>query len=581
LEELGRQFDEPTCSAHRQYEALRAFYLDGLSSAEAAKKFGYTVGSFRVLCHSFRKHPGGARKFFVDSIAGAVAEEEEQEPENVTLIVELRKQNLSIYDISATLKPRGIKLSPAAISKILREQGFTKLPRRARDNRFNAVETGTIPAEQADVRRFDFEGKSFTTKFGGLFLLVPYLVDSRLSELAREHLPGTETVPAEHALRSLLALKLFGTARAGHVMSYVFDQGLALFSGLNCIPKRSFLGEYSRRVDPDAAKQLIEQWFRDARNLGLELGTSFDVDFHTIPFHGDDPLVGKHYISKRSRKQKGNLAFLVWDAENTHFCFANGAIPKGGQADEIIKFADYWKGREGGDNAYPDELIFDSTLTTYSNLAKLDQRGIKFITLRRRSKKLIDELWQRGKSEWRKIAVDNVSRQFRYPHIIDENINLPHYGTIRQIAIKGLGHEQPTLLITNHKRTSAGQLIGRYARRMIIENGIADSIDFFHMDSLSSSVALRVDHDLMLTLIAGSIYRIFAGEIGGAYVTAKFAHIFRDFIDAVADVKVTSTEVEVRYQRRSHNPLLIKSGLLCKDTIVPWWGGKRLILKLK
>ena len=245
-------------------------------------------------------------------------------------------------------------------------------------------------ADAADVRQLDLSPRHFRTKFGGLFLFLPYLVSADLDTiLARCGFPGSKMIPAACAVRSLLALKLFGSARHSHVMSSVFDEGLALFAGLNVIPKRSFLTEYSCRINPACYPALMRDWFDVVNGLGLKRGTSFDLDFHTIPFHGEDALVEKHYISKRSRRQKGMLAFLAQDAETRVFCYANGELRKDQQNDEIIRFVDFWKQRTG---RLPEELIFDSKLTTYANLGKLNRMGIEFITLRRRSQKLLDEV---------------------------------------------------------------------------------------------------------------------------------------------------------------------------------------------
>lgn len=142
-------------------------------------------------------------------------------------------------------------------------------------------------------------------------------------------LPGTKQVPAACAMRSLLALKLFGNARHSHVMSPVFDEGLALLAGLNVITRRSFLTEYSCRIDPECYPKLMRQWFDAVGRVGLKRGTSFDLNFHTIPFHGEDALIEKRYVSKRSRRQKGVLAFLAQDATTWVFCYANGDIRKG------------------------------------------------------------------------------------------------------------------------------------------------------------------------------------------------------------------------------------------------------------
>jgi hypothetical protein len=377
-------------------------------------------------------------------------------------------------------------------------------------------------------------------------------------------------------VRSLRALKLFGNARHSHVMSSVLDEGLALFAGLNVVPKRSFLTEYSGRVDPACYPTLMRHWFDTVSRLGLKWGASFDLDFHTIPFHGDDALVEKHYVSKRSRRQKGMLAFLAQDADTRVFCYANGELRKGEQNDEILRFIDYWKQRTG---RLPEELIFDSKLTTYANLSKVNRMGIQFITLRRRSPQLLDAIAKTPASAWRRIELESRSRAYKTPRILDRQITLSGYdGPIRQLTITELGHEEPTLLLTNQLTRSPVRLVGRYAQRMLIENNIEDGIDFFHMDALSSAVALKINCDLQLTLMASSLYRLLAVRIGHGYEVAKSRHLFRDLIEASAEVSITEDEIVVRFQKRAHNPLLIAAGFDETDEVVPWMGRKRLRL---
>src|SRR5207253_10666909 len=103
--------------------------------------------------------------------------------------------------------------------------------------------------------------------------------------LGEAGLPGSKKIPAAHAMRALLALKLFGNARHSHVMSDVFDEGLALFAGLNVMPKRAFLTEYSCRIDPVCSPVLMRLWHEAVSTLGLQYGTSFVLVFHSIPFH--------------------------------------------------------------------------------------------------------------------------------------------------------------------------------------------------------------------------------------------------------------------------------------------------------
>jgi transposase len=568
---LARRFLEPSNSTHRQYEALRAYFVEGLPSAQAAARFGYTPGSFRVLVHQFRHQP--RREFFLPPAReGRPPGKQERLRQQV---ISLRKQNLSVHDITRSLARDGESLSPAAVATILKEEGFAKLPRRRDEERPDQLRP--VVGDVADVRQLDLAPRVLHTKFGGLFLFLPDLVAADLDGvLARSSFPGSDMVPAACAMRSLLALKLFGAARHRHVMSYVLDEGLALFAGLNAIPKRSFLTEYSCRIAPSCYPRLMRHWFNTVSRLGLRWGASFDLDFHTIPFHGEDALVEKHYVSKRSRSQKGMLAFLAQDAETHVFCYANAELRKDQRDDEILRFVDFWKRRTGH---LPEELIFDSKLTTYAKLGELNRMGIQFITLRRRSKKLLAEITRTPMSAWRRVELENVSRAYRTPRVLDRRITLKDYdGPLRQLTIAELGHEDPTLLLTNQLKRSASHLIGRYAQRMLIENNIEDGIDFFHMDALSSAVAMKVNCDLQLTLMASSLYRLLAVRVGNGYETVKSRHLFLDLIDATADITITEAQVVVKFQKRAHNPLLIAAGFDKTNVVIPWLGGKRLRL---
>jgi len=571
LTSYARAFLEPRNAAHRQYEALRAYFVEGQPSAEVAERFGYTPGSFRVLCHHFRQNP--EREFFLTARRGRPPSAE-GDPDRER-IVALRKQNLSIYDISDALATLGRTRSPASVAVVLKEEGFVRLPRRRDDERPAVVRPQA--ADVADVRQLDLSPRQFRTKFGGLFLFVPYLAAIPFETLLTQAgFPGSAMVGAAHAMRSLLALKLFGNARHSHVMSYVFDEGLATFAGLNVMPKRAFLTEYSCRIDPRAYPKLMGAWFEAVTRLGLEWGTSFDLDFHTIPFHGEDALVEKHYVSKRSRSQKGLLAFLAQDAGSRVFCYAHGELRREERDDEILRFVEYWRQQTGH---LPDELVFDSKLTTYQNLDRLTQLGIDFITLRRRSKNMLADVARQPLSAWRRIQLDRVPRAYRTPRILDQTVELRHYqGRCRQLVVADLGHEEPTFLLTNQMRHSSAKLVGRYAQRMVIENGIADGIDFFHMDALSSAVPMKVNCDLQLTLMASSLYRLLGAHIGNGYATAKSRHLFRDFVDAVALVTITEEELIVRFQKRAHNPLLLSAGFADRNPPLPWLGGRRLRL---
>jgi len=230
-----RFFREPASSAQRQYEALRAYFVEGGSSADVAQCFGYTPGSFRVLCHHFRR---SKPDFFRELKRGPHTQPKKDAVRE--LILGMRKQNLSIYDIASALKTRQTPLSTTAIWEILHEEGFARLPRRQDAERPAALHP--TAAAFADCREFSLAPRRFPTQLGGLFLFLPLLADCDLPGLVRQAgYPGSKMIPAPQAWLSLLGLKLSSTERKSHVMDLVFDPALALFAGLNVVPKRSYL----------------------------------------------------------------------------------------------------------------------------------------------------------------------------------------------------------------------------------------------------------------------------------------------------------------------------------------------------
>jgi hypothetical protein len=425
----------------------------------------------------------------------------------------MRKRNLSVYDIQRELTVAGHSISINALAVLLREEGFARLPRR-RDEERPTVLRPEIQAA-ADVRRLDLESRSFRTSLGGLFLFIPLMKDIRFGEVLRQaELPSSVMVPAEQALRTLLALKLVGKERKSHVMDLVCDQGVAMFAGLNVVPKRSYLASYGSRVDHRASVRLMAAWFDEVRHAGLPRGDSIDVDFHSVPANTAVEPLEKHYISSRSRSQQGVLVFLARDAQARVMCYAHAGIPKEQKAAEVLRFADFWKERTG---SVPAELVFDSQLTTYQHLHQLNRRGIRFLTLRRRTHQMLGRIWSLPTSAWRRITLPSLTRAFRTPKVLDERIELPGYqGKLRQISIIDLGHEEPTILLTNNTKESCPTLVTRYAQRMLIENGISEAIQFFHLDALSSMVGMKVDFDLQITLMASSLYRLLAERSAGS-----------------------------------------------------------------
>ena len=574
LTDESRFFLVPEKPLHRQYEALRAYFVDQLPSQEVAPRFGYTPGTFRVLCSEFRHDAARQQRFFQDVRHGPHAAQRRDAVRD--LVIRLRKQNLSVYDIQAELAERGQQISINALSILLHEEGFARLPRRGDEERPARQHPDAAPV--ADARALDLSPRSFHSGVAGLFLFLPLLQSIDFGALVQAaELPGTEMVPAAHALRTLLALKLLGKERTSHVMELVFDPGIALFAGLNVVPKRSFLAEYSGRVDPRSNLRLMSAWAEVAATAGLGCGASFDLDFHTVPANSEAEPLDKHYVSRRSRSQKGILTFLARDVQENVLCYGNAGVPKDQRDGEVLRFVEFWLARTG---RLPEELVFDSQLTTHATLHQLQERGIAFITLRRRSRKLVGSVFSAPAAQWRRVTLPALTRQFRNPRVLDTQVTLPGYpGPLRQLAITDLGHEEPTILLTNRLRASVVDLITRYAQRMLIENGIADAINFFHLDALSSMVGLKVDFDLQMTLMASALYRLMAQRIGREYRRATAKTLFRKLLDVSGDVHITPTAVVVDLARRAHNPFLVSARLTDQPIAVPWLKNMPVVLR--
>jgi hypothetical protein len=563
-----RFFLEPSSPRQRQYEALRAYFVEQRPSAEVARAFGYSPGAFQVMCHHFRRTADP--QFFINSRPGPRLQPKKSAARE--LIIELRKANHSVYEISQALKEHSLTLSPTAVREVLKAEGFAALPRRLDEERPPSVGPGTEPV--ADVRQFSLAPRQFHTRFGGLFLFAPLLARLDLQALARvARLPSSRMIPAAHALRACLALKLCSIERKSHVMSLVADPGLALFAGLNACPKKSYLCEATSRVSHAQTMALVATFQQQiAPEQGLP-GQSFNLDFHSVPYHGEHPAVQRHYVAMRSRRQSSILTFLAQDADGQAFCYSNADLRKGEEADEILRFVAFWEKHHG---ARPRHLVFDSRLTTYANLVKLHDMGITFMTLRRRSPALLKEIALLPRSAWRTVELDVPTRKYRTPRVFEQSARIEGQ-TFRQLFIQDLGHDEPTILLTNDRRTSVAALITRYARRMLIENALSDAVRFFHMNALSSAVGLKVDFDMALLVIASGLYRLLARQMRG-YADAQARRIYRDLVDMPASVRIERDGVHVQFHRRAHLPIIVASGLLDTPVPIPWWGNLPLTM---
>lgn len=538
--------------------------MEGRPAAEVAAALGYTTSAFESVVRDFR---AGDREFFVERRPGpkvAPAKEAAR-----ARIVELRRAGHSIDEIGAALAAEGMPLNRTGISEVVAEEGFERLWRRP-DPARGAPRRESLP--RAEVLDFDEFPARCETKLAGLLLAVPDLVALDLPGLvAAAGYPGTSAIPAISSLLSLLALKLVGVRRVSHVDDLAADPAAGLFAGLVALPKATALTTYSYRLTHERQRRFLAALDGAMLAAGLAEGGDFDVDFHAVMHWGEDAALEKHYVPRRSQRTRSVLTFFAQDAGTHNLVYANADISKAAQAREVIAFCDHWKAFSGTD---PATLVLDQRVTTQDALGELDGRGIRFITLRTRSAALVRHIDAIDAKAWKTVTLDRDGN-YRKPQVVDEEVTLSAYpGPIRQLLVRGLGRDTPTVIITNDRRSTPKQIIERYARRMTIEQRLAESIRSFHLDALASAVPLNVDLDVVLSVLAGAVCAGLRRRLGTGYAAAVPDTLQRRFLSTGGVILTQPDRITIRLNRRTYSPVLRSADI--PDTPVPWWGGRPL-----
>jgi len=567
-------FLRPEHPLQHLYEALRAYYVEDLTAEEVARRFDYSTQSIRVMASRFVH--GKVGPFFRDIPRGF-----QHAPTADALhdaILELRAQGLSILDIADRLTAQGSKISYHTVWRVLRHEGVGRLPKRTAAQR---VSPPKLPTEVADVGELDLSRELIVEcRAPLLFLFAPFLASVDLPALVRNaRYPGTSMIPSTSYVLSELALKLLHKPRKNHVMPIADDRGFGLFAGLNVLPKTTALSDYSYRMGPRPHRALLEGFVRARDRMDAYPSLSFNLDFHTIRHYGDleKSALEKDYVPRRSQSVAAIVASFAQEAESREMVYSNANLLKREKSDEVLRFVDYWRRATG---KTPEELVIDGRMTTHKGLASLDRRGITFITLRERRPNEVQRVMAVPEERWKRVELEIKDRKWRTPLVLDERVEILDYpGKIRQIAAMDLGREEPTLLLTNDVRRKPAKLLTRYARRTLIENSLSEQVHFFDMDALSSSVRLKVDMDVVLSVVASGCYHWLAGQLKG-FETAKGRSIWDTFLDRSGKVHVTEEEIVLKVRRFSHAPVLLESSVSRDRTPVPWLGDRTVRLEV-
>jgi transposase len=541
-------FTHPQLDWQRRYEALRASFVERLPARVVADHFGYTTGYVHLLRHQF-KH---GKLDFAEPTAEGSTRRRRVSAETRRKIRSWREQRLSAAEITELLLAEGVEISVRTVERVLAEEGFKKLPRRTGLKIARTVQGAQIPEKSRQMEIEALEGERFDSPAAGVFLFAPFLGQLRFARVVETaRLPGNKQIPALSYLLSFLALKLLGNERYAHVGEHGFDPGLGLFAGLNVLPKCTAMSSYAYGLDEVHLQRLQEAFIAQAIGMGLYEGNVINLDFHTVPHFGDQSVLERHWAGARGKVVKGALTLFAQDADSKLLLYTQADIQRAESDDQVLQFMDFWSQMRRG---VMPTLIFDSRFTTYANLSKLNADGIKFITLRRRGSRLVASV--QAITQWKRIHIPHGKRKYPNPLVHESTVALRGYdGELRQVIMKNNGREAPTFLISNDTELPVELLVGNYARRWRVENSIAEAVCFFSLNALSSPILVKVHFDVLMTLIADTLYTLLARKLRG-FEECDAPKLFRHFVKGKGTIEIRDGHVTVTYPRRAHNPIL-------------------------
>lgn len=569
----------------KKYEALKAFYQDGLSAKTITEQFGYTLSAFYSLARDFQKHlreSPDTDYFFKDTSL---------RPKRVTdasdidaSIIALRKKAFSLSDIKSILDAQNYTVSESYIYRVLKQDGFDRLPRRDTKTK-TTMKPIALEAPKSIALRF--EPERFTSTSVGILTVLPYLNTLGLAQvITRSSYPETTTITRFSSICAFLALKLTNVRRFSADDLWCMDRGLGLFAGLNVLPKTAWFSSYSHRV----TQAMNLSFLRSLHHIWLEknlLGDTANLDFTTIPYWGDDAHLEQNWSGKRRHALSSMLAILAHDPDSGILDYGHANVMHKGESKVVLEYLDFYRSHRDAQDGLKF-LVFDSKFTNYENLGQLHRRDIKFVTIRRRGKKMIEKLDAIPHTERQKIRVECAGHTTRTLYVYEERVvlrgyNLPNtkkddLDTVRQLAITGHGRLKPALVITNDFELSPEELVRKYSRRWLVEKSISEQIEFFHLNRVSSSMVIKVDFDLTMSIFAHNLYRIYARELE-RYEHISDMTLYEKFINNSGTVNLSEESITVSLKKKRTLPTLLTAMERFAEQKYEFLNGKRLIFK--
>jgi transposase len=543
-----KYFLYPKHEWQKRYEALRASFVDRLPAKAVAERFGYSQSYVNLLRHQFVHE----KIDFSEPVPEGKINRRKVNALTRSKICSYREHKLSAGEIVQLLSEDSIEISIRTVERILAEEGFKRLPRRSQLKLGLTVKGAQVPAVSQKIQINEFDNRSIDCDAAGVFLFAPFIEKLNICQIVQKAgLPGSKAIPAINYFLSFLALKLLGTQRYAHMGDHSFDPGTGLFAGLNVLPKSTAMSTYSYSIDSAHLLQLQEAFVRQVAKLGWYDNKVVNLDFHTVPHFGDESVLQKHWAGARNKVMKGALTLFAQDAASKLILYTAADIQKQEADDQVLDFLSFWKKARRG---LTPTFVFDSKFTSYSNLSILTEQGVKFITLRRRGKKLLDNIDHL--EPWKRINIPHEKRKYPNPLVHESVVEMSNYnGHLRQVIVRGNGREKPAFLISNDFEVPVELLVSNYARRWRVENVIAEAVKFFNLNTLSSPILIKVHFDIVMTMIADTLYGMLSKKLRG-FEDCDAPKIYRDFVRGKGKITVRGKELTVIYPKRAHNPIL-------------------------
>ena len=555
----------------KRYDALHAFFVDKCSAVVTAEKFGYTLSSFYSLIRDFRKYlkiNGKEDFFFKDILLGRKPDRDDDLKE---MIINLRKMNFSAEDIVGIANSKAHAISYGFVYKTLREAGFARLPRRSEISK-KQLEVPVIKAPVSET--LEWKPEKFYSSHTGLFAFLPIIYHYGIHRLIeRSSFPFTRSVSKLSSILCFLALKLSNVKRYSHDDLWCMDRGMGLFAGLNVLPKTAWFSGYSSRVDSAMNRSFLKELHKVWSYHGL-LSDTANLDFTTIPYWGDDQHLENNWSGKRGKALSSMLAVLAQDPQSGIIDYGDCNVMHRDESAVVLEYLDFYRSAPNPDQPLR-YLVFDSKFTNYQNLAKLDDQNIKFITIRRRGAKMIEQIQQI--TTWKTIRVEAAGLKKRTLKVHEQYVTLLGYGDektgkpkmIRQIIITDHGKIKPAVMLTNEFDLSLELIIRKYSKRWLVEKGISQQIEFFHLNRVSSSMVIKVDFDLVMSILAHNLYRLLAMSLD-RYEHFSDERIFDKFIDNSGEIVIDESQIRIDLKKKRELPLLLNFFKNCNTIKYPW-----------